>query len=446
MTGLDGPSNLGSQGFSSMILGQFSEHSFPFVPSDWTRAPARGEEGVCGWLRRCHEQLAGRLPPSRATALLTEELVDSEGRPRDVFAHFGIRPERLASLRGNWDGLAHTAQATGADSAPGLPTPPWPGYEDIWIPVGEGVEISGRLGYSREGDAIRDADCIVITPGLLGDNNVLRTRDLCDGLRACGFHALALEFRGHGRTLIGHPELYYGFGVLETLDTLAVSRWLELQLHVRRTGLIGFCWGANHAIIAGWYNDRRRDHPSVHPTLAAVLPTVPEYRHFSAGVMAFSPVLRFEELIADLETPWSKFKHPVLSGLQSNIRKRMAYRKSADVSGSLRRCIDFEFTHTALKYAEGFTDAVHFLRLLPHGDLPDHEKLATVRTPLLIVFAANDPLSKAQDVADLMAKTNHPNVAAVVLPGGGHIGFAPYAKEYYYSLIMNFFDPSCGPR
>ncbi|HKQ49275.1 MAG TPA: alpha/beta fold hydrolase [Phycisphaerae bacterium] len=286
----------------------------------------------------------------------------------------------------------------------------------------------------------------MILPGLLGDNNVLRTRDLCDALRACGFHAVALEFRGHGRTLIRHPELYYGFGVLETLDTLAVSRWLEAQPYVHRTGLIGFCWGANHALIAGWYDDCRRDHPSINPTLAAVLPTVPEYRHFSAGVMAFSPVLRFEELIAALETPWSKFKHPVLSGLQQNIRTRMEYRKAGDTSGSLRRCIEFEFAHASLRYADGFRDAVHFLRLLPYRDLPDHEKLANARMPLLIVFAANDPLSKAQDVADLMATTSHPNTAAVVLPGGGHIGFAPYAKQYYYSLIMNFFDPSCGPR
>ena len=42
-------------------------------------------------------------------------------------------------------------------------------------------------------------------------------------------------------------------------------------------------------------------------------------------------------------------------------------------------------------------------------------------------------------------------VAGIILPGGGHVGFAAYAKEYYYSLIANFFDPvtgagaACGP-
>lgn len=434
----------GGKGGMAMILGQFSEQSFPFAATDWVRTPVEPGAGVRAWLRNIHRHLVSRLPPSKAPALLTEDLVDSAGRVVDVFGHFGIKPEKLATLRGNWDGLAHTAQATGADSEPGIPTPPWPGYEDIWIPVGDSVEISGRIGYAREGEAIRDADCIVILPGLLGDNNVLRTRDLCDALRACGIHALALEFRGHGGTLIGRPEQYYGFAVLETFDLLAVSRWLETQPHVRRTGLIGFCWGANHALMAAWYDSCRGRHSSVNPALAAVLPEVPEYRHYSAGVMALSPVLRFEELIVALDTPWSKFKNPVLSGLQTNIRTRMKYRQTADTSGSLRRCIDFEFSHTHLRYAEGFSDAVKFLRLLPYGDLPDHEKLAETRMPVVIVVAANDPLSKSQDVADIMAITSNPNVAAVVLPGGGHIGFAPYAKGYYYSLIMNFFDSSCA--
>ena len=24
--------------------------------------------------------------------------------------------------------------------------------------------------------------------------------------------------------------------------------------------------------------------------------------------------------------------------------------------------------------------------------------------------------------------------------GGGHVGFAPFARDYYYSMIINFFD------
>jgi len=60
--------------------------------------------------------------------------------------------------------------------------------------------LAGRFGVSADDSGIRNADAIVILPGLLGDNRVMRTRDLAVGLRRCGFHVLALELRGHGLT------------------------------------------------------------------------------------------------------------------------------------------------------------------------------------------------------------------------------------------------------
>ncbi|MCY2925095.1 MAG: hypothetical protein NT031_06580, partial [Planctomycetota bacterium] len=51
----------------------------------------------------------------------------------------------------------------------------------------------------------------------------------------------------------------------------------------------------------------------------------------------------------------------------------------------------------------------------------------------------------AQDLADLLATTANPNVSAILLPGGGHIGISPYAPAWYYSTILNFFSPTAGP-
>ena len=70
---------------------------------------------------------------------------------------------------------------------------------------------------------------------------------------------------------------------------------------------------------------------------------------------------------------------------------------------------------------------------------PSGVKLNAVRVPVLIVQAANDPLDSAQSVVDMMARLDNPNVAAVVLPGGGHNGFVAYARAYYYNLILHFF-------
>ena len=76
----------------------------------------------------------------------------------------------------------------------------------------------------------------------------------------------------------------------------------------------------------------------------------------------------------------------------------------------------------------------------------DFKSTEVAGVPVLIVQAANDPLISAQDQADFTARTSNPNVAALILPGGGHIGFAAYCRAYYFSLIFNFFDAQSGPR
>lgn len=425
-----------------MIFGQFSERSFPFDPGELVPfQPDQPNLSPREWLTGFHAVLKHQLPAG-PLALLTQDLLTTDGRPVDVFAHFGIKPDGLAGLRQNFHGLAHTAQAAGASSEEEQPTPPWPGFEDIRLPIGHGVEVCGRLGWARSSDGHpRDADCIVILPGILGDNNVLRTRDLAAALVSCGLHAMALELRGHGETWRARPDLFYNFGALEAVDLLAVSRWLESQPHIRRTGLVGFCWGANHALLAAFMDTRPKDHPSLTPALVEKQGTVPDYQHFRAGVIAFSPVLRFEELLAELKTPWSRFRHPVLSGMQASIRSRMVRRGYPNPSGSLLDLIHAEFARSPLSYADGVKDAIRMLRFLPHEGLPDGDKLRDIRIPSLVVHAANDPMAKAQDIADLAARVANPNFAALILPGGGHVGFAAYAKAYYFNLILNFFAP-----
>jgi len=89
-------------------------------------------------------------------------------------------------------------------------------------------------------------------------------------------------------------------------------------------------------------------------------------------------------------------------------------------------------------------DGYDYLRLMPYKDLPAGHKLEYARIPTLIVHAVNDPMANAQDIPDFIASVENPEVAALMLPGGGHLGFAPYAREYYFSLILNFFDPQRG--
>lgn len=376
---------------------------------------------------------------------MTEDFVGPDGRSVNVYGHFHFNPALHDHPIFNYFGLSYSAQLAGPNYTPDQPRLRWLGYDDVWIPVNDQLSLAGKLGLARRQGEVVDADCVVILPGLLGCNETLRTRDLADALRDSGIHALALEPRGHGRMNDRYADVYYTFGVLETCDLMAVSEWLDRQPHIRRTGLIGFCWGANMAILAAWYDNRSDSHPSISSRLAPYLRPVSERKHFEAGVIAISPVVRFEEVLEAMETPWTIWQHPVLSNLQHTVLTRERFKGHPNPSGSLRKLIEDEFARSVLNYRDSIEDALDFVRLWPHRGRTCGDKFAAPRVPLLIVHAANDPLAPAQDVADLFARVTNPNVAGIILPSGGHVGFAAYNCAYYFSLILNFFNAQTGP-
>lgn len=434
--------------------GCFSERSFRLQaggvarPAGVPDAPSsNGSASIRPWLEKAHAGLAHYLPPTDAAPLLTADLSDASGHPVDAFAHFGIDPHTLQSLFKNFTGLRYSAQAASRDYYIDKIAPPWPGFEDIWIPINDQLELSGRIGFARDAEGrIRDADCLVILPGLFGDNGVKRSADLAIPLREYGYHVLSLELRGHGQTEARYPDMYHTFGVLETDDLMKVSDWLEAQPHVSRTGLIGYCWSANIALLAAWFDGRTTDDPallsaSIAPHLS---PPAPQRHRFTAGVMAFSPVLRWGVLMDELDRPRSKLGRPIFAAIQDTVRDRMTLKGYPNPDGNLRRLVECEFGAYHVPMPRGAREGYSFLRLLPYKNEQDGHKLEWSRVPVLIVQAADDPLVPCQDVADLVATVHNPKMAALILPSGGHVGFAGYAPTYYFSLIANFFDPNTG--
>lgn len=437
--------------------GCFSERSFPMRSDDLVRidTPARGNPNALAasaapqstrqWLRSAHPRLEHFLPRQDRPVLLTEGMTDSTGRPIDVYRFFDRDIRKMQGLTTNWWALQHTAQAIekgyAIENAPEL----WPGFRSVWIPVAPGVELHGFLGFAERDGRPIEADCIVILPGLYGDNGAKRNRDLSLALRNSGFHVLSLELRGHGQVEARHAHIYYNYGVMETQDLLNVSEWLQDSFpHVRETGLIGFCWGANQALLCAWYDGRTEDDPSISPELARMLRPPAERVHFAAGVMAFSPVLRWEVFLDRMETPKSVWMDPSPALFQDSVKDRMRRKRFPEVSGNLRNCIAYEFEHSGWLKHFPLEDGYRFLRLMDYRGNWAGDKLESARIPALIVHSINDPLQNAQDVADFMAETSNPRVAALMLPGGGHIGLQAYARGYYYSLIVNFFDPKTG--
>ena len=406
-------------------------------------APAR--PSAREWLTETHATMSALLPSPRKSALLTEQLKGPNGQSVNVYDHFGIRESGLRTLLGNLEGIKCTAQSASRESHIDTPPPAWEGFEDIQIPIDGRFELSGRMGFARRDGKTLTTDCIVILPGLFGDNGVQRTRDMADYLRAAGFHVLALEIRAHGQTEARHPELYNTWGVLESDDLLHVSDWLEAMPEVSRTGLVGYCWGANVAMATGWYDAVGPQNPLYSERIRQELTAVHGPRRYRAGYVLFSPILGWERLRDELETPRGALIDPVYNAIQETIRDRMVRKGYENPSGSLQQLIQEEFNHCGVPLPNGVEEAFALVRFLPYKNKKFYDKLSKVRTPMLFVHGANDPLAPAQEVADLVATTDNPNVAALILPGGGHVGFAAYAKEYYFGLVAKFFDPDTGP-
>lgn len=434
---------------AGLCAGCFSEQSYPMQTRDVLRIrplePAPGRyRTVREWLAYTEDQLEPLLPRGQAKPLLTEDLVDKSGKPVDVYDHFGVDPGNLQTLTANYHGIAYTARLVSQKSSIETPSANWDGFEEVWIPVASDVSLAGRLGFAKRNGQVVDAPCIVVLPGFFGDNGVQRTRDLAAGLIQSGLHVLAVEVRGHGQTEMKNPRTPYLFGVKESADLLAVSEWVQAKPHVISTGLIGYCWSGHTALLAAWDDARCGIDPAISNLISPHLPKRATRHHFSAGVIAFSPTLKWEEVLDWLDTEYKPLDKPIFAGLQDTIRSRKARKGVKPENGNLRELIASEFKQSELSTPRHLEDVYSMLRLMPYKNKPFIERMRRVRVPVLIIQAADDPMIPAQWTADFVAMTDNTNVASIILPRGGHVGFAAWAREYYFSLLVNFFDPARG--
>src|SRR5262249_9133398 len=158
------------------------------------------------------------------------------------------------------------------------------------------------------------------------------------------------------------------------------------------TGLIGFCWGANAALLAAWYDGRSPNDPSISERVARNLEPPSPRRHYAAGVIVFSPVLDWEHFLDRMDIPQTVGRDPSIALFQGAMREHMSRKGYPEVTGSLRRCITYDFASSYLTEAFPILDGYLFLRLLPYHGLPAGDKMVSARMPVLLVHAINDPL------------------------------------------------------
>ena len=440
-----------------ILSGCLSERSFPMVWQNLVRLdPAQAAPGgkhlsTRQWTAVAQSAGEHLLPPGSRTALTTDQL-STDGHIVDVWKFFGVNPAHVDSLFYSLDGIEQSAQVTSPRPANDQDfRVSWPGFVEVEVPVSQGAILYGQLGSPDPSAASTPKDFIIMTHGLFGTLGGLDVMNNCQALRRSGHYVLAIEMRGHGQTLLRHPEYAISFGVRESVDLLMAAHWLKDTQGAKRVGLLSYSLTGFEALLAAWLDGAAPNQQLENmPMLADLPPPRPASEPaFNAGMMIISAPVDIRSTADEFESPHSLWDSPVKSSFQDRARERMAASHS-DAPPSMWEFAKGEFQRMGLiqkypTYADFKRDFLRFADLHADDWQEGVRRMECIRNPVLILSAANDPLAIAQDTADLFGRVKNPNIGVVLLQGGGHMGLAAVSADYFYSVMINYFDPRTAP-
>ena len=397
---------------------------------------------------------ADRLLPVHERTVLTQDDFVKEGRVVDVYRHFAVDEEWIDTLLGNWRGLEQTAQVASPpperDGKGNILRTVWNGFKEVDVPVEGGVVLYGRLGAPDPRHEI-PGSYIVFTHGLFGTLDGIDTENQVEALRRAGHHVLAIEMRGHGETGVRHPEYAVSFGIRESSDLIAVAEWLKKTQGAKRVGLVSFSLTGYEALLTAWLDGAQPVKRFDGVPLLKELPRRCEGEPaFNAGMFVVSPPVDMGSVADSFEKHYTVFDGPCHCIFQGHLEERMAHVGDESPTTSMWGWAESELvrggwgdvytTSGAMR-----TDFVRFIDLKQDNWAEGVRRMENVRAPVLVMSSANDPMGTAQGVADLFSRVKNPNIGVVMLGGGGHMGFPALSADYYYSLMLGFFDPKSGP-
>lgn len=437
------------------LPGCFSEQNFPPDFSRLVHLPNTDHLTTRAWAARIHQAAKPLLPRGRDEAITTDDLsigTDPAGAaiPINLWQHFNLHPDELDNPFLNLRALEQTAQTvspTPTFSNGRIQRPEWNGFHEIELPV-NGVTLYARLGTPDKQTEI-PGSWVIFTHGLFGSLDGKDVINHVQALRRAGHHVLAVEMRGHGQTHFSHPEYAITFGLEESGDLLAAARWLKAAHGATRVGLVCFSLTGVEALLTAWLDGRTpvtdlRDLP-----LHTLLPPHEAQPAFNAGMFVVSAPVGLMEVAGRFETHYSLLDAPTKATFQNHVTQRLAYYKFGP-GYSMWDLVRYEFVRSPLNqlypsFNAARPDMQTFLDLSRDNWKSGAARMENIRVPVLLLNAANDPLGCAQGVANLFARQHNPNIGVILTKEGGHIGYSAYNVDYYFSLMLNFFDPATAP-
>ncbi|MBX3230961.1 MAG: alpha/beta fold hydrolase [Labilithrix sp.] len=291
--------------------------------------------------------------------------------------------------------------------------------EDLRIPLGDEGCLHARAWWATP--ASERAPAVVILHGIAGSKDSLCCVRAAVALHRAGYHAVRLDMRAAGESVVDAPSLYHG-GLTTDLDLTV--RHLLAHPRVESVLVLGFSGGGSIALkLAGEWG---KDAPPGVRAIASISAPL-DYVHVAARMDTFACAL---------------YRYHVLGGLLDRARafaerhpSRVHY-KVADLHGIKRfRAYD----DAVIVPMHRFESVDHYYRAVSSG--PYLEK---IEVPSIVIHAEDDPMVPIRGVRPWF-RGAAPSVRTVVSEHGGHIGWvggfdeASWIKGWAMSHALSFF-------
>lgn len=285
--------------------------------------------------------------------------------------------------------------------------------EDLRIPVENGGFVHARAWWMPS-----RSPAVVILHGIAGSKESLCCVRVAVALHRMGYHAIRVDMRAAGESVVDAPSLYHG-GLTSDLD--AAVRHVAKDPRVSSVLVLGYSGGGSIALkLAGEWG---KDVPASVTAIASI-----------SAPLDYVNVARRMDMLRTFP-----YRRHVLGGLVDRARAfavrhpSRAHYRVEDLEG-LKRFRDYD--DRIIVPMHGFDSVDHY-----HRDASSGPYLPKIEVPALVVHAKDDPMVPFHGVEPWTAGASK-YVSFEFTDHGGHIGWVGGVDEA--SWIMGWSTRTVG--
>lgn len=293
--------------------------------------------------------------------------------------------------------------------------------EDLRVPVENGGFLHARAWWATTPASSR-APAVVILHGIAGSKDSLCCVRVAVALHRMGYHAIRLDMRAAGESVVDAPSLYHG-GLTTDLDRTV--RHVAKDPRVSSVLVLGYSGGGSIALkMAGEWGT---DVPSGISAIASI-----------SGPLDYMNVARRMDMLRTFP-----YRRHVLGGLVDRARAFVlrhparAHYRVEDLA-RLKRFRDYD--DQIIVPMHGFDSVEHYYRSASSGPY-----LPKIALPALVVHAKDDPMVPFEGIEPWIAGASK-HVSFEFSDHGGHIGWvggvdeASWITGWSTRTVMQFFE------